>query len=302
MAKTQVSDLWQWILDSSKAKSTIKIVPPTINTTSTRLNSPKMDSSLAAIVSPYYAAIGQGTSTKGTGVVQSAKTAGSSSQSTTSGTTESSGSSSGGSTTTDTTADTTTGVLGDLTWWANQDTIQPLLRNWAASLKSAVEQARVSGSTLTNPLVFDTEAESVSDGTTAGSTYTVVSGDTLSAIAAKYGTTVTELLSLNPTITNPNLISVGQAITLPGTTEVTTPTEADTGMVSTLDVVKRLKDLLGVTFTEEDTDTTRWQKFINAVPKANLEAQQLLASLQYDSDSGQWYTTDIKQLVNPKYL
>lgn len=44
--------------------------------------------------------------------------------------------------------------------------------------------------------------------------HTVVSGDTLSKIAKKYGTTVTKLVSLNG-IQNKNLINVGQKILLP---------------------------------------------------------------------------------------
>ena len=39
--------------------------------------------------------------------------------------------------------------------------------------------------------------------------YTVVAGDTLSAIAKKYGTTVDQLVEWNG-IANPNMISVGQ--------------------------------------------------------------------------------------------
>ena len=39
--------------------------------------------------------------------------------------------------------------------------------------------------------------------------YTVVAGDTLSAIAKKYGTTVNQLVEWNG-IANPNMISVGQ--------------------------------------------------------------------------------------------
>ena len=47
-------------------------------------------------------------------------------------------------------------------------------------------------------------------------TYTVVAGDTLSKIAAKYGTTYQKLAAYNG-ITNPNIIRVGQKIKIPGT-------------------------------------------------------------------------------------
>lgn len=52
--------------------------------------------------------------------------------------------------------------------------------------------------------------------------YTVVSGDTLSGIAAKYGTTYQILASYNG-ISNPNVIHVGQKIKIPGTSKPSTP-------------------------------------------------------------------------------
>lgn len=45
--------------------------------------------------------------------------------------------------------------------------------------------------------------------------YTVKRGDTLSKIAAKFGTTYQKLASYNG-IANPNIISVGQKIVIPG--------------------------------------------------------------------------------------
>lgn len=51
---------------------------------------------------------------------------------------------------------------------------------------------------------------------TAEQTYTVKKGDTLSKIAAKYGTTYQKLASYNG-IANPNKISAGQVIKIPGT-------------------------------------------------------------------------------------
>lgn len=47
-------------------------------------------------------------------------------------------------------------------------------------------------------------------------TYEVRSGDTLSAIAARHETSVDQLLAANPQISNPNLIVVGQRISVPG--------------------------------------------------------------------------------------
>jgi LysM repeat protein len=49
----------------------------------------------------------------------------------------------------------------------------------------------------------------------AQGTYTVVAGDTLSGIAARYGTTVANLAAING-ISNPNLIRVGQVLRLSG--------------------------------------------------------------------------------------
>ena len=45
--------------------------------------------------------------------------------------------------------------------------------------------------------------------------YTIQSGDTLGAIAQKYGTTVQALQGANPTITNPNLIYTGASLNIP---------------------------------------------------------------------------------------
>jgi LysM repeat protein len=57
-----------------------------------------------------------------------------------------------------------------------------------------------------------------------GGTYYAVRGDTLRKIAAKFGTTVDVLLRLNPQISNPNIIYVGQAIAVPGSSSGTTYT------------------------------------------------------------------------------
>jgi biotin carboxyl carrier protein len=50
----------------------------------------------------------------------------------------------------------------------------------------------------------------------APATYTVKSGDSLSAIATRNGTTVGKILEANPQIKNPDSLSVGQQIKIPG--------------------------------------------------------------------------------------
>ncbi len=61
-----------------------------------------------------------------------------------------------------------------------------------------------------------------------GQTYFAQRGDTLRKIAAKFGTTVDALLRLNPQITNPNLIFVGQAIAVPGSASTYVVQRGDT--------------------------------------------------------------------------
>lgn len=61
-----------------------------------------------------------------------------------------------------------------------------------------------------------------------GSTYTVVKGDYLSLIAQRFGTTVAELLRLNPEIKNSSILYVGQVIKLPTGTSSSGPVTLST--------------------------------------------------------------------------
>ena len=73
----------------------------------------------------------------------------------------------------------------------------------------------------------------------ANVTYTVKKGDTLSELAAKYGTTVSKLMSLNPSIKKAGLIYIGQVLVISGTAATTkkntasTPKITDWGVLST---------------------------------------------------------------------
>ena len=70
---------------------------------------------------------------------------------------------------------------------------------------------------------IDAASSVSSDSASTGGIYTVVKGDTLSGIAAKYGTTYQEIAKENG-IRNPNLIYPGQQFKIPGA-----PGGADSG-------------------------------------------------------------------------
>ena len=48
-----------------------------------------------------------------------------------------------------------------------------------------------------------------------GTTYVIKTGDTLYAIAVRFKVTVAQIMAANPSITNPNQITIGQKIVIP---------------------------------------------------------------------------------------
>ncbi|HFI0147363.1 TPA: LysM peptidoglycan-binding domain-containing protein [Streptococcus suis] len=82
--------------------------------------------------------------------------------------------------------------------------------------------------------------------TNSATTYTVKSGDTLSGIAAKFGTTVSALQSLNG-ISNPDKIQVGQVLKIKGSTSVATSTSVTTYTVKSGDTLSGIAARFGTT-------------------------------------------------------
>ncbi len=87
---------------------------------------------------------------------------------------------------------------------------------------------------------------------TGTGTYTVVRGDYLSLIAVRFNTTVTELLRLNPEITNPSLLYVGQVIRIPNGSSTSTSNVT----LSTRSVKKGATFTVTVTGFPTNTDVT----------------------------------------------
>ena len=99
------------------------------------------------------------------------------------------------------------------------------LRSLATRFGSTVESIMASNPDITNPnVIYEGQRLTIYSGPStppptpppaSGQTYFVLQGDTLRKIAAKFNTTVDAILKVNPQITNPNIIYLGQAIAIP---------------------------------------------------------------------------------------
>ncbi len=108
------------------------------------------------------------------------------------------------------------------------DTLWSIARSFDTSVASLAQTNGLSNPSLirvgqvltvpatTNAPVVATD-KNVGSLSTTSSTYAVRAGDTLSSIAARYGTTVSALVQTN-SLSNPSLIRIGQALTVPGGT------------------------------------------------------------------------------------
>lgn len=122
------------------------------------------------------------------------------------------------------------------------------LKSLAARFGTTVDALLAANRDITNPnLIYEGQRLTVytSPGTppppppVGGQTYYVQRGDTLRKIAAKFSTTVDAILRLNPQITNPNVIYVGQAITIPA--------EVSTYLVQKGDTLRIIANRFGTT-------------------------------------------------------
>ena len=82
--------------------------------------------------------------------------------------------------------------------------------------KQKTKQTNEEDNTMTEKMhMLDSELENVTGGAASEEKYyTVQEGDSLSAIASRYDTSVVKLILLNPQIKNPHLIYPGDVIRL----------------------------------------------------------------------------------------
>lgn len=99
-------------------------------------------------------------------------------------------------------------------WFANKSCPGDWMYSRMSDLANKVTAKLGGTTTVTTPTTPSTGSDTV---------YTVKGGDTLSAIAAKYGTTYQKLASYNG-ISNPNIINVGQKIKIPSSGQASSTT------------------------------------------------------------------------------
>ena len=125
--------------------------------------------------------------------------------------------------TTSTEPDTNAPIGGDVVYTVKAgDTLSAIAARYGTTYKALAEYNGISnpniirvGQQIKIPGKSATATQEKTE-PTAETVYTVKSGDTLSGIARKYGTTYQQLAAYNK-ISNPNKISVGQKIKIPGT-------------------------------------------------------------------------------------
>ena len=95
--------------------------------------------------------------------------------------------------------------------------LRPEATNTPAIITTATatpEGAQPSPSPTRPPVAEDTPAAVPATATPGAIEYAIVAGDTLSAVAESFGTTVDAILALNPAL-DPNQLSIGEIILVP---------------------------------------------------------------------------------------
>ena len=125
----------------------------------------------------------------------------------------------------------------------------------------------------------------------ANSIYTVKQGDTLSEIALNNGTTIQDILNLNQSITNPNIISVGEQITLPSGQSVQ-QAQQTTQVAQTQPVAQQPVQQVQQVTTQQ-TSATQTQTVVSNQGSSNLgSAAEQIAQAEsggdYNARNGQY--------------
>ena len=144
----------------------------------------------------------------------------------------------------------TTPPSGTITYTVQRnDNLTSIANRFGTTVSELVRLNNISNPNLIYPgqvLIIRENGSDIPDGT---QTYTVQQGDTLSEIAARFGTTVSELVRLN-NISNPNLIYPGQVLIIRENGSTTPPSGTITYTVQRNDNLTSIANRFGTTVSE----------------------------------------------------
>ncbi len=144
----------------------------------------------------------------------------------------------------------TTPPSGTITYTVQRnDNLTSIANRFGTTVSELVRLNNISNPNLIYPgqvLIIRENGSDIPDGT---QTYTVQQGDTLSEIAARFGTTVSELVRLN-NISNPNLIYPGQVLIIRENGSTTPPSGTITYTVQRNDNLTSIAARFGTTVSE----------------------------------------------------
>lgn len=114
-------------------------------------------------------------------------------------------------------------------------------------------------------------------------TYHIVPGDTLSEIALEHGTTVEEIMELNPQIEDADLIYAGDDIILPGADDgLHLPLDETPSALLTSEDQAGLNDIASTADTQ-DFDQVEWASFDGDLASADDGYDELLANTDFET-------------------
>lgn len=141
----------------------------------------------------------------------------------------------------------------------------------------------------------------------ANVTYTVKKGDTLSAIAKKYDTTVSALVKLN-NISNPNYIVVGQVLIISGKADSPSANHSNKAIIKVFGLQSRTDRTVFATWSWDKSHTdhyeTKWVYYtgdgVGFVEKSTTELKQSLYNAPDNAKTVSFYVKPISETYTPK--
>lgn len=135
----------------------------------------------------------------------------------------------------------------------------------------------------------------------ANVTYTVKAGDTLSAIAVKYNTTVSALMALNPKIKNKNLIYVGQVIVVSGSADTESTTTANQAVIDRFGLVATTTRTVyaGWTWSKHSTTKEYMVTWYYSWGAGIAPQEDITTTYQYSTFTPPDYATHVTVVVKP---